>query len=85
MWNYELGVVHTFDERFSAELTTYIADGSNRIETGGVYPNLTLSNLEDSFIAELNAHSITGLCAYARFVPDRLPLHRHRHKRKSET
>ena len=44
MWNYELGVVHTFDERFSAELTTYIADGSNRIETGGVYPNLTLSN-----------------------------------------
>ncbi len=44
MWNYEVGVVHTFDERFSAELTTYIADGSNRIETGGVYPNLTLSN-----------------------------------------
>ena len=44
MWNYELGVLHTFDERFSAELTTYIADGSNRIETGGVYPNLTLSN-----------------------------------------
>ena len=44
MWNYELGVLHTFDERLSTELTAYIADGSNRIETGGVYPNLTLSN-----------------------------------------
>ena len=44
MWNYELGILHTFDERLSTELTAYIADGSNRIETGGVYPNLTLSN-----------------------------------------
>ena len=44
MWNYEVGVLHTFDERLSTELTAYIADGSNRIETGGVYPNLTLSN-----------------------------------------
>ncbi len=44
IWNYELGVLHTFDERFSTELTAFIADGSNRIETGGVYPNLTLSN-----------------------------------------
>jgi len=44
LWNYEVGVLHTFDERLNTELTAYIADGSNRIETGGIYPNLTLSN-----------------------------------------
>ena len=44
MWNYEVGLEQHVNEFVSFELTGYVAKGSNLIEVGGAYPNLTLSN-----------------------------------------
>jgi iron complex outermembrane receptor protein len=49
MWNYELGVTRTFVGRASLDLVGFVSEGRNIILTGGVWPNMTLSN-SGSFI-----------------------------------
>ena len=44
MWNYELGVLQSVGSVGSCELTGFVQEGSNMILTGGVYPNMVLSN-----------------------------------------
>lgn len=45
MWNYELGIMRSwFDQRLSAELTGFLAQGENLIRTEGQYPNVQNRN-----------------------------------------
>jgi outer membrane cobalamin receptor len=44
LWNYEIGILQSFAEHVSLELTGFVAKGSNLILTQGVYPNLQLTN-----------------------------------------
>jgi outer membrane cobalamin receptor len=49
MWNYEIGVSQTLARRISLDITGFVSEGKNIILTGGVWPNMTLTN-SGSFI-----------------------------------
>lgn len=49
MWSYEAGAQFSYKNIFSIEPAVYYEEGSNIIQTGGVYPRLVLSN-SGSFI-----------------------------------
>lgn len=44
MWNYEAGVLYHYEDLASGELTAFVAEGSNIIRVGGMFPRLTLGN-----------------------------------------
>jgi outer membrane receptor protein involved in Fe transport len=44
LWNYELGILHTFPNAVQVEATGYIADGTDAIRTVGVPPNVQFEN-----------------------------------------
>lgn len=44
MWNYEIGLLQAVGQIGSFELTGFLAEGSNIIQTTGAYPKLVLSN-----------------------------------------
>ncbi len=44
LWNYEIGISHTFNQRISTEVVGFVEEGSNLIRTEGNYPNITRTN-----------------------------------------
>ncbi len=44
LWNYELGLLHTFGESSTLDIAAFVSEGSNIIRVGGAFPKLTLSN-----------------------------------------
>jgi iron complex outermembrane receptor protein len=44
LWNYELGLLHNFNESSSLDMAGFVSEGSNIIRVGGAFPNLKLTN-----------------------------------------